>query len=141
MGEVNLLKFVTEHIFLVGLAAASGAMLVWPAIRRSAGGSSISTLQATLLINQQNALVLDVRDASEYQGGHVLNARHLALGEIEARSAEIEKYKAKPVIVVCESGNRSDKAAAVLRKQGFGQVFSLSGGIGAWKQAGLPVEK
>lgn len=141
MGDVNLLKFVTEHIFLVALAVVSGTMLAWPAIRRTAGGSSVSTLQATLLINQQNALVLDVREASEYQGGHVLNSRHVPLGEIETRSAEIEKYKAKPVIVVCESGNRSDKAAAVLRKQGFGQVFSLSGGIGAWKQAGLPVEK
>ncbi|HUL93083.1 MAG TPA: rhodanese-like domain-containing protein [Burkholderiales bacterium] len=140
MGEVNLLKFLTEHVFLVALAAVSGTMLLWPAIRRSTGGPSISTLQATLLINQ-NALVLDVRDAAEYAGGHVLNSRHLALGELEARSSELEKYKAKPVIVVCETGNRSDKAVATLRKQGFGQVFSLSGGIGAWKQAGLPLEK
>src|SRR5262245_38927181 len=133
MGEVNLLKFVTEHIFLVAVAVVSGAMLIWPALRRGAGGPSISTLQATLLINQQNALVLDVRDAAEYEKGHVLNARHLAVGELAERSAEIEKYKAKPVIVVCESGNRSDKAVATLRKQGFGQVFSLSGGIGAWQ--------
>ena len=71
----------------------------------------------------------------------MLNSRHLAIGELEARSSELEKYKAKPVIVICESGSRSDKAAATLRKQGFGQVFSLSGGIGAWKQAGLPLEK
>ena len=141
MSEVNLVKFITEHIFLVGLAAVSGAMLVWPAIRRGAGGPSISTLQATLLINQQNALVLDVRDTAEYEKGHLLNARHLAMGELAARSAEIEKYKARPVIVVCESGNRSDKAAAALRKQGFGQAFSLGGGIAAWKQAGLPLEK
>src|SRR5262249_27229934 len=141
MGEVNLLKFVTEHIFLVALAAVSGGMLIWPAIRRGAGGSSVSTLQATLLINQQNALVLDVRDAAEYEKGHVLHARPLAVGGLEARSAEIEKHKAKPVIVVCESGNRSDKAAAALRRQGFGQVFSLSGGMAAWRQAGLPVEK
>lgn len=141
MGEIDLVKFVTEHIFLVALAAVSGTMLVWPAIRRSTGGPSISTLQATLLINQQNALVLDVRDAAEYQGGRVLNSRHLAIGELEARSSELEKFKARPVIVVCESGNRSDKAVATLRKQGFGQVFSLSGGIGAWKQAGLPLEK
>ena len=141
MAEVNLLKFVTEHIFLVALAAVSGTMLVWPAIRRTAGGSSISTLQATLLINQQNALVLDVREAAEYEKGHVLNARHLALGDLAARSADIEKYKARPVIVVCESGNRSEKAVAALRKMGFGQVFSLSGGIGAWRQAGLPLEK
>jgi rhodanese-related sulfurtransferase len=141
MGEVNLLKFVTEHIFLVAVAVASGAMLIWPVVRRGAGGSSISTLQATLLINQQNALVLDVRDAAEYEKGHVVNARHLALGEIEARTGEIEKYKNKPVIVVCESGNRSNSAVSALRKQGFGQVFSLSGGIGAWRQAGLPLEK
>ena len=141
MAEVNLLKFVTEHIFLVGLAAVSGGMLIWPALRRTAGGPSISTLQATLLINQQNALVLDVRESAEYEKNHVLNARHLAIGELEARSGEIEKYKAKPVIVVCDSGNRSDKAGATLRKQGFTQVFSLNGGIGAWQQAGLPVEK
>jgi rhodanese-related sulfurtransferase len=141
MGEVNLLKFVTEHIFLVALAAVSGGMLIWPALRRSTGGPSISTLQATLLINQQNALVLDVRDSAEYEKGHLLNARHLAIGELVERSGDIEKYKAKPVIVVCESGNRSEKAAAALRKQGFAQVFSLSGGIGAWQQAGLPLEK
>jgi rhodanese-related sulfurtransferase len=141
MGEVNLLKFVTEHVFLVAVAVVSGAMLIWPLVRRGAGGPSISTLQATLLINQQNALVLDVRDAAEYEKGHVLNARHLALGELAARAGEIEKFKARPVIVVCEGGNRSDSAVAVLRKQGFGQVFSLSGGMGAWRQAGLPVEK
>ena len=141
MAEVNLLKFVSDNIFLVAVAFVSGAMLIWPAVRRSAGGASVSTLQATLLINQQNALVLDVRDAAEYERGHLLNARNIALGELEARAAEIEKYKAKPVIVVCETGNRSGRAAAALRKQGFEQVFTLAGGIGAWKQAGLPLEK
>src|SRR5216117_2051883 len=110
MAEVNILKFVTDNIFLVAVAFVSGAMLVWPAIRRGAGGPSISTLQATLLINQQNALVLDVREAAEYEKGHVLNARHLALGDLAARSADIQKYKARPVIVVCVGGNRSEKA-------------------------------
>jgi rhodanese-related sulfurtransferase len=140
MGEVNLLKFVTEHVFLVALAVVSGSLLIWPALRRSAGGA-ISTLEATLLINQQNALVLDVRDAAEYAQGHVLNARNLPAGELAARASEIDKFKAKPVIVVCESGTRSDKAAATLRKQGFGQVVSLGGGVAAWRQAGLPLEK
>jgi rhodanese-related sulfurtransferase len=143
MGEVNLLKFVTTwpNYMYLAVAIVSGAMLVWPAIRRTTGGASISTLQATLLINQQNALVLDVREAAEYEKGHVLNARNLAVGEIETRAAELEKHKAKPVIVVCDNDNRSDRAAAALRKQGFAQVFSLSGGIGAWRQAGLPLEK
>jgi len=141
VAEVNILKFVTDNIFLVAVAFVSGAMLVWPAVRRGAAGASISTLQATLLINQQNALVLDVREAVEYEKGHVLNARNIALGELQARAAEFEKHKAKPVIVVCDNDNRSGRAATALRKQGFEQVFTLSGGIGAWRQAGLPLEK
>ncbi len=141
MAEVNILKFVTDNIFLVAVAFASGAMLVWPAVRRGAAGASVSTLQATLLINQQNALVLDVREAAEYEKGHMLNARNIAFRELEGRAAEIEKHKTKPVIVVCDDDNRSGRAAAALRKQGFEQVFTLSGGIGAWRQAGLPVEK
>jgi rhodanese-related sulfurtransferase len=141
MAEVNLIKFVGDNIFLVAVAFVSGAMLVWPAVRRGAGGASVSTLQATLLMNQKNALVLDVRDAAEYEKGHLLNARNIPLGELEARSAELQKHKAKPVIVVCDTGNRSGRAAAALRKQGFEQVFTLGGGIGAWQQAGLPLEK
>ena len=141
MAEVNILKFVTDNIFLVAVALVSGAMLVWPAVRRGTAGASVSTLQATLLINQQNALVLDVREAAEYEKGHMLNARNIASKELEARAAEIEKHKAKPVIVVCDNGNRSGGAAAALRKQGFEQVFTLSGGVGAWRQAGLPLEK
>jgi rhodanese-related sulfurtransferase len=143
MAEVNILKFITQwpNYLYVAVALLSGAMLVWPAVRRAGAGASVSTLQATLLINQQNALVLDVREAAEYEKGHMLNARNIALGELEARAAEIEKHKAKPVIVVCDNGNRSGRATTVLRKQGFEQVFTLSGGIGAWRQAGLPLEK
>jgi rhodanese-related sulfurtransferase len=141
MAEVNILKFVTDNLILVAVAFISGAMLVWPAVRRGTAGASVSTLQATLLINQQNALVLDVREAADYEKGHMLNARNIALGELESRAAEIEKYKAKPLIVVCDDGNRSGRAATALRKQGFEQVFTLSGGIGAWRQAGLPLEK
>src|SRR6266581_1423335 len=140
MAEVNLIKFVGDNLFLVGVALVSGAMLVWPAVRRAGGGASVSTLQATLLMNQ-NALVLDVRDAAEYEKGHMLNARNIPLAELDARAAEFEKHKAKPVIVVCDTGNRSGRAAASLRKKGFERVFTLSGGIGAWQQAGLPVEK
>jgi len=141
MGEGGLLKFITEHMFLVALAAVSGGMLVWPVISRGMGGSSVSTLQATLLINQKNALVLDIRDAADYEKGHLANARHIPMAELAARASELEKFKARPVIVVCERGNRADKAAAVMRKQGFDQAFSLGGGVAAWQQAGLPLEK
>jgi rhodanese-related sulfurtransferase len=142
MAEVNIIKFVSDNIVLVGVAAASGAMLVWPVLRQGAGGgATVSTLEATLLMNQKGALVLDVREAAEYERGRVLGSRNVPFGQLEARAGEFEKYKEKPVIVVCEAGNRSARAAGLLRKKGFGQAFTLGGGIGAWQQAGLPLEK
>jgi rhodanese-related sulfurtransferase len=134
-------KFVIDNIFLIAVAFVSGAMLVWPLARRGAGGPSVNTLEATQMINRQDALVLDVREQAEYAQSHILNARGLPLSQIEARVGDIEKFKDKPVIVYCATGNRSSAAATALRKAGFSKVFSLSGGFGAWQQAGLPVQK
>jgi rhodanese-related sulfurtransferase len=136
-----LLKFVTENIFLIAIAFVSGGMLVWPLVRRGAGGASVNTFQATLLMNKKDSLVLDVRDAAEFAQGHILNARNIPLDELEGRLKEIERYKEKPVIIACAVGNRSGSAAGVLRKHGFTEVVNLSGGIAAWRQAGLPTEK
>jgi len=137
----DLMKFFLDNIYLIVVAFASGAMLLWPVVRRGAGDASVNTLEATQLINRQDALVLDVRNAEEFQQGHILNARNIPMSQLDARYSEIARYKEKPVIVACESGSRSGGAAAVLRKQGFAQVFNLSGGTAAWQQAGLPVEK
>ena len=137
----DLLKFALDNIYLIIVAFVSGAMLLWPVVRRSAGGASVSTLEATQMINRRDALILDVRNAEEFQKGHILNARNITLSELDTRHSDIVRFKEKPVIVACESGSRSGAGAAILRKQGFAQVFSLSGGIAAWQQAGLPVEK
>jgi rhodanese-related sulfurtransferase len=134
-------KFVIDNIFLIAVAFVSGAMLVWPMVRRGAGGPSVNTLEATQLINRQDALVVDVREQAEYAQSHILNARLLPLSQLEARMADIEKFKDKPVIVYCATGNRSSAAAAALRKSGFSNVSNLSGGFAAWRQAGLPVQK
>lgn len=135
------MKFVIDNIFLIAVALVSGAMLVWPLLRRGAGGPSVNTLEATQLINRQDALVLDVREQAEYAQSHILNSRGLPLSQIEARIGDIEKFKDKPVIVYCATGNRSSTAAAVMRKRGFSNVVNLSGGFAAWQQAGLPVQK
>jgi rhodanese-related sulfurtransferase len=136
------LDFVKNNWHLIALAFVSGAMLLWPMVRRAAaGGSSVSAFEATQLINREDALVLDVRDASEYAKGHVLGAKSAPLGELEKRAADLARHKDKPVIVVCESGNRSAGAAAQLRRLGFARACSLAGGLPAWQQAGLPVEK
>jgi rhodanese-related sulfurtransferase len=130
-----------DNIFLIAIAFVSGAMLVWPMVRRGAGGPSVTTLEATQLINRQDALVLDVREQAEFAQSHILNARWLPLSQLEARAGEIEKFKDKPLIVYCASGSRSSTAASALTKRGFSKVVNLAGGFVAWQQAGLPVQK
>jgi rhodanese-related sulfurtransferase len=135
-------KFVQENILLIAVAFVSGAMLLWPYVRRVGGGPSVNAVQATHLINREDALILDVRDPGEYGSGHILGAKNVPLSRIDAAGSEIAaKRKDKPVIVYCDSGSRSAKAAAALRSQGFSRVVNLSGGLGAWQQAGLPVAK
>ena len=84
---------------------------------------------------------MDVRDAAEYKSGHITNARHIPEAEIDSRMKELERVKAKPIIVSCARGNRSMNVANRLRGLGFAEVFSLRGGIAAWQQANMPLEK
>jgi rhodanese-related sulfurtransferase len=132
------MKFIQENIFLIAVAFVSGAMLVWPMVRRG-GAASVNTLQATMMINKEDALVLDVREPAEFNAGHILNARNIPLGELDKRAAELAKWKEKPVVVACASGNRSSSALGVLKKHGFTRAVNLSGGFSAWQAAGLPV--
>lgn len=131
--------FITENFFLIAIAFASGAMLLWPAIMKRTAGASVDTLGATRLINDTQAVVVDVRAAGEFEAGHLPGARHIALAEITNRLAELPQDR--PIIVCCNSGMTSAKAAAALRKAGRQEVFNLDGGLNAWRQAGLPVVK
>jgi len=134
--------FVRNNLLYFVLAFVSGAMLLWPLVRRTTGGPWVNPTQATQLINREDALVVDVRDPNEYASGHVLGAKNLPLARLAAPGADLVKRKDRPVIVYCDgSGERATKAAAALRKQGFTRVLNLSGGLGAWQQAGLPVER
>jgi rhodanese-related sulfurtransferase len=135
------MEFILKNWALVAIAAVSGGMLLWPLLRKGAGGPWVNTLQATQLMNRDDALVIDVRPAAEYAKGHILGARNIPAAELERRAAELDKFKAKPVIVSCGDGNRAGDAVALLRRSGFGNVVNLTGGYAAWQQAGLPVEK
>ena len=135
------MEFVQNNLLLIAVAFVSGAMLIWPLVRRGAGGPWVTTLQATHMINREDALVLDVRESAEYAKGHILGAKNAPLAELERRLAEFAKFKARPVIVLCESGNRSTNAIGILRRNGFASVYNLAGGLAAWQQAGLPVAK
>ena len=128
-----------NNIGYVALWVGSGALLLWPEISRLAGASSeIGTLDATRLMNQATTLVLDVRDGAEYASGHLPRARHIPLQELSKRIDEIGKYKDKPVLVTSKGGGA---ALRFLRQAGFTTVYQLKGGLAAWQQASLPVEK
>jgi len=135
------MDFILKNIYLVMIAVVSGGMLLWPLLRKGAGGPWVTTLQATQLMNRDDALVVDLRPATEYAGGHILGARNIPLAELERRAGELDRFKAKPLILHCGDGNRAGAGVALLRKGGFASVFNLAGGYAAWQQAGLPVEK
>ena len=137
----RFVDFVRNNILLFVVALVSGGMLLWPLVRRTTGGPWLNTTQATHLINREDALVVDVREPNEFAAGHVLGAKNVPLARLDAAGADLAKKRERPVIVYCDGGERSAKALATLKKQGFTRVANLSGGLGAWQQAGLPVEK
>jgi rhodanese-related sulfurtransferase len=137
------LEFIKQNIGLVLLVVVSGAMVVWPELKKLlyGGVNEIGTLDATQLMNRKNAIVLDVREGSEFATGHIKGSRNIPLKELDTRLEELKKFKDKPIIVSCRTGARSGAAIRALRKHEFAQVFQLKGGLAAWEQASLPLEK
>ena len=133
------MKFFIDNIWLVALALLSGGALLFPTLQR--GGSRVSLLQATQLLNQGKSVVLDIRSPEDFAAGHIRDARHIPLKELKSRISELDKFKSKSVIVVCSSGAQSARAASVLKSAGFGDVYSLDGGLAAWRAQGLPTAK
>ena len=133
------MKFFIDNIFIVAIVLLSGGALLWPALTQR--GKRASPQEITQLINRGKAAIVDVRDAAEYATGHLPEAKNIPLAELGQRLGELEKFKAKSVIVVCQSGARAASAASLLQKAGFADVVNLDGGVAAWKTAGLPIAK
>jgi rhodanese-related sulfurtransferase len=132
-------QFLQDNWMLVALAVVSAAMLTWSFIGgRLSGIEQADTLKATRLFND-DALVLDVREDKEFAAGHIPKAKHIPLGQLAGRLQELDKYKSKPILVTCRSGQRSARACGMLKKAGFETVYNQAGGIMAWERANLPV--
>lgn len=131
------MKFIIDNIFLIGLAVLSGGALLLPFLQQR--GNKLSLLQATQLINQNKTIIIDVRDEAQFASGHIREARNIPAKELAKRIGELDKFKARNVLVVCQTGTQSPKAAATLTKAGFNEVFGLSGGMAAWQAQALPV--
>ena len=134
------MDFIYQNILLIALVVVSGVALILPMLMES-GANDVNPAAATLLINRDDAQVIDVREAEEFAAGHLPEAKNVPLAKLADRISEIERFKDKPVIVCCASGMRSGKACGELRKLGFAKIHNLSGGIDAWVGAGYPVKK
>ncbi len=135
----QIVEFAGNHWMLFSLFFVLTAMLL--NTFASGGIKTLQPMEAVRMINQQDAVVLDVRMDNEFKEGHIINSVHIPLGNLESRMSDLNKFKEKPIIVSCRSGNRSARACGVLSKQGFPTVYNLSGGIMAWQNANLPLER
>ena len=137
----ELVTFFFNHWELFLALAVIVALLIYQYVGAGGGARSVSPQEATTMINRENAVVLDVREPAEVKTGTILNSITIPLDQLQQKLGRLEEYKKTPLIVVCQSGSRSARACALLRKQGFESVYNLKGGIMAWSSAGLPLSK
>jgi rhodanese-related sulfurtransferase len=137
----RLLEFATRHPFLVGgTVVLALAALAYEISRARSGGQSVGPSDAVRLLNQ-GGLLVDVRSKAEFDGGHIIDARHVPQEELAQAGESLKRFKEKVVITCCESGMRSGAATRVLQAQGFTKVVNLRGGLQAWRADSLPLVK
>ena len=134
------MKFIVDNWILLIVAFISGAMLVWPMVRKGSGSGAVGTSEAVRLINREKGVLVDVAEPAEYAAGHAAGARNVPLGSIET-SKDLPSNKALPLLVLCPTGSRAGRAAGLLRKAGYANAVAVAGGTAAWREASLPVEK
>jgi rhodanese-related sulfurtransferase len=139
---MEITQFVIHNWYLFIVLAVILALLVAGPIGRLVHRvRSVGPSEAVMLINREDGVVLDVRDAKEFHSGHITHALNLPFKELPARLRELEKYKRRPLIVSCAAGERAAKGAILLRRHGFENVAVLAGGMAAWHRGQLPVAK
>jgi rhodanese-related sulfurtransferase len=136
-GSVN---FFLENWILFALAATSGGLLLLPMLRGGGGNGSVGTAEAVRLINREKGVLIDVAEPDEYAAGHAGGARNIPLSQLEGHKA-LPTNKTLPLLLMCPSGARAGRAAALLRKAGYEKATAVAGGTAAWREASLPIEK
>lgn len=128
-------------LLFLALFAILGLLIGGEILQKVRGVKTLDPAGALRLINDQDAVIVDIREASDYKESHIPQARHLPSSALKGRLDELAKFKDKPVIVYCRTGSTSQAACALLKKNGFEQVHSLSGGLSSWIDAHLPVSR
>ncbi|MFZ2649502.1 MAG: rhodanese-like domain-containing protein [Burkholderiaceae bacterium] len=135
------MQFFIDNWVLFLAAISSGAMLAWPMLSRgSVGGGKVSPTEAVQLINREKAMLIDVSESAEFASAHVAGAKNVPLGSLES-SNDLPKNKTLPLVLVCPTGARAARAVGMLKKRGFEKTSVLAGGLRAWRDANLPIEK
>ncbi len=138
----EFIDFAIRHWYLfLGLFVVLGLLVGGEVLRKLRGVNAVNPTQALQLINHEDAIVVDIRDLSEYKKGHLPESRHIPLRELDQRMKELNKFRQKPIIVYCLTDTRASTAGGKLKKAGFESVHSLRGGLAAWQNASLPVTK
>lgn len=135
------MSFFVDNWLLIAIAIASATMLLWPTVSKGARAGGLNPNDVVLLMNREKAVVVDVCEPNEFAAGHIKGAKSLPLSRLEAELAQTVKNKTLPLVLVCASGMRSNRAVTTAQKLGYEKAQSLSGGMGAWREAGLPIEK
>jgi rhodanese-related sulfurtransferase len=137
----ELTTFISNHPTLsAGILIVFGLIMCVEFIRAKRGTVNVDPTRLTQLINHQSAVVLDLRPQELYRKGHIIDAQMITPTEVRENSKKLEKFKARPLVLVCNTGIVSQKIAANLLKQGY-NVYSLSGGMRAWIDAQMPLIK
>ena len=134
------MKFIVDNWMLILIALSSGGMLAWPLLR-GAGGGSLTVQGAVQLINRERAVVVDLREPAEFAAGHMTGAKNVPLDQLEEKLAAAVKNKTVPLLLVCATGARAQRAVATAKKLGYEQAQAVAGGLKSWKEANLPLEK
>lgn len=138
----KLPEFIGNHLFLVTLLVAITLMLLWNIFGSVASGiKQLSPMEVTRMINHDNAVMLDVRSGNDFSNAHILNSLNYPEPEIESRAESLQKYRKQAIIIYCEHGNVSERAARKLKTSGFDPVYCLKGGLSAWRSANMPLTK
>jgi rhodanese-related sulfurtransferase len=134
------MSYLLENWYWLVAALASGGLLLWPQIKGGANGG-LTPANAVHLINREKAQVIDVSEATEFAAGHVVGAKNIPLDALSDKAKGLPGNKTTPLITVCANGTRSTKAVAQLKTMGYENAQVLTGGLRAWREANLPVEK
>ena len=138
---MNLMPFLLHNWALLLIAIVSGTLLLAPGLMSGVRPGGLAPGDAVQLMNRERAVVVDVSENDEFAAGHIVGARNIPVAQFEQRLPEVVKNKGVPLILVCASGGRAQRCLAKAKSLGYEKAVVLAGGLRAWKDANLPVER